>query len=51
MGDRPWPLPPAPTKLACFFCDGETYNRDGICGKCKQDGRSYDSDALPGGAR
>ena len=40
--DRPWPLPPAPVKLACFFCDGETYNPDGICGQCRKDGKSYD---------
>jgi hypothetical protein len=39
---RPWPLPPAPVKLACFFCDGETYNPDGICGRCRKDGKSYD---------
>ena len=31
-----------PVKLACFFCPGETYNPDGICGKCKKAGRSYD---------
>jgi predicted amidophosphoribosyltransferase len=28
-------------KLACFFCDGETYNPDGICGQCRKDGKSY----------
>jgi hypothetical protein len=40
-GGRPWPLPPAPAKLACFFCDGETYSPDGICGQCERGGKSY----------
>jgi hypothetical protein len=39
--DRPWPLPPAPVKLQCFFCPAETYNGDGICGKCKTAGKAY----------
>ena len=37
-----------PVKLACFFCPGETYNPDGICGKCKKEGRSYDPLPRPG---
>lgn len=49
--DRPWPLPPPPVKLQCFFCPGETYSPDGICGQCKADGKDYGSDEMwPGGA-
>lgn len=42
----PWEAKPetvAPTKLACFFCDGGTYNPDGICGECKKQGKSYEA--------
>jgi hypothetical protein len=46
--DRPWPLPPPPVKLQCFFCPGETYSPDGICGQCKQEGKSYPSVTVDG---
>ena len=31
-----------PVKLQCFFCLGETYDPEGICGQCKREGRSYE---------